>query len=217
MSLFQWSGVILIGLAVVVMGVLSAVVGIEIYQSRQVAKLEPVEKLSARSDVGASGTAVVYFSRSGNTGLAARHVANRLNAETIPLTAPAYELGPVGLANALNDANRLKTDPTALPEIVPETADLSGVDTVWIGSPVWLYSPAPPIWAFVEHNRFDGAHVVLFNTFNSNFGDDHIERLHTKVMERGAVSFEHRSVKRGRMTQQMTPDEMLQVIDEEWF
>ena len=144
-------------------------------------------------------------------------MANRLNAEAIRLTAPAYELGPVGLTNALNDANRLKTDPTALPEIEPSTADLSGFDTVWIGSPVWLYSPAPPIWAFVENNRFDGAHVVLFNTFNSNFGDDHIERLRTKVMERGAVSFEHRSVKRGRMTQQMTPEAMLAVIDETWF
>jgi len=209
MSLTQWSGIILIGLAAVVIGVLSAVVGIEIYQSRQVAKLEPVEKLSARSDVGASGTAVVYFSRSGNTGLAARHVADRLNAETIRLTAPAYELGPVGLANALNDANRMKTDPAVLPKIAPATADLSGFDTVWIGSPVWLYSPAPPIWAFVEHNRFDGAHVVLFNTFNSNFGDDYIERLRGKVMARGAVSFEHRSVQRGRMTQQMSPEEML--------
>lgn len=207
----------LIALVVVVLGVLSAVAGIEIYQSRQVAKLEPAEKLTARSDVGASLTAVVYFSRSGNTGLAARHVANRLNAESIRLTATAYELGPVGLANALNDANRLKTDPTALPEIEPPTADLSGFDTVWIGSPVWLYSPAPPIWTFVEHNRFDGAHVVLFNTFNSNFGDDHIERLRTKVMERGAVSFEHRSVKRGRMTQQMSPETMLQAIDDAWF
>ena len=217
MPLIQWTGVILIGLAVVVIGVLSAVVGIEIYQSRQVAKVEPAEKSNTRSDVGASRTAVVYFSRSGNTGLAALHVAGRLNAEAIQLSAPAYELGPVGLANALNDANRLKADPEALPEIVPASADLSGFDTVWIGSPVWLYSPAPPIWAFVQNNRFDGVHVVLFNTFNSNFGDDHIERLRGKVMARGAVSFEHRSVQRGRMTQQMTPEEMLAVIDEEWF
>ena len=59
--------------------------------------------------------------------------------------------------------------------------------------------------------------MVLFNIFNSNFGDDHIERLRDKVMVRGAVSFEHRYVKRGRMTQQMTPEEMLQTIDEAWF
>jgi hypothetical protein len=200
-----------------VIGILGAVAGIEIYQSRQIAQLELAAKRASGSDVGSSRTAVVYFSRSGNTGLAARHIASRLNAETIQLRAPAYELGPVGLANALKDANNLKTDPMALPEVIPAITDFSGVDTIWIGSPVWLYSPAPPIWAFVEHNRFDGAHVVLFNTFNSHFGDDHIERLRAKVLVRGATSFEHRAVKRGRMTQQMTPEEMLRIIDDEWF
>lgn len=62
---------------------------------------------------------------------------------------------------ALADANILKRAPEALPDIVPRILDLSPFDTVWLGSPVWLYSPAPPIWAFVEHNRFDGKDVVL--------------------------------------------------------
>lgn len=165
----------------------------------------------------ASRTAVVYFSRSGNTALAARHVAMRFDAQLFPLEAPAYQLGPGGLTNALKDANALKEKPEALPEIVPRTIDLTPFDTIWLGSPVWLYSPAPPIWAFVENNRFDGKHVVLFNTFNSNFGDDHIARLKAKVMARGAKSFEHRHVLRGRMTQQQSPDEMLQAIDDLWF
>ncbi|MEK9711839.1 MAG: hypothetical protein VW258_04655 [Thalassolituus sp.] len=39
----------------------------------------------------------------------------------------------------------------------------------------------------------------------------------TALMARGAVPFEHRSALRGRMTQQITPEEMLQAIDEEWF
>ena len=88
---------------------------------------------------------------------------------------------------------------------------------VGLGSPVWFYSPAPPLWAFVENNRFDGKDVVLFNTFNSNFGDDQIAAFRLKVMERGAKSFEHRHVLRGRMTQQLTPEEMLHAIDNEWF
>ena len=36
-------------------------------------------------------------------------------------------------------------------------------------------------------------------------------------MARGARSFEHRQVLRGRMTRQLTPEEMLGVIDSEWF
>ncbi|SQK97719.1 flavodoxin family protein [Pseudomonas aeruginosa] len=104
-----------------------------------------------------------------------------------------------------------------LPDITPRTIDLKPFDTVWLGSPVWLYSPAPPIWAFMEHNRFEGQHVVLFDTFNSHIGDDYIATFKAKVMERGAKTFKHKGVLRGRMTQQLTPEQMLQVIDDEWL
>ena len=104
-----------------------------------------------------------------------------------------------------------------LSDIAPRTIDLTPFDTVWLGSPVWFYSPAPPIWAFVEHNRFDGQHVVLFNTFNRHIGEDYIAKLEAKVMARGARSFEHKHVLPGRMTQQITPEQMLQAIDDEWL
>ncbi|WP_370261368.1 flavodoxin family protein [Limnobacter sp.] len=167
--------------------------------------------------INTSRTAVVYFSRSGNTALAARHVAKRLQAQLFPLNAPDYELGLLGLTQALNDANARRSQTDLLPEITPRTIDLAPFDTVWLGSPVWLYSPAPPIWAFVEHNRFDGLHVVLFNTFNSHVGEEYVAKLKDKVTARGAKSFEHRRMLRGRMTQQITPEQMLHAIDEEWF
>ena len=186
---------------------------IERHQSRRVGSIEP----SPMPTAGPTDTAVVYFSRSGNTALAARHVAKRLEAQLFPLEAPEYELGVAGLANALKDANARRSQPEVLPDITPHTIDLTPFDTVWLGSPVWLYSPAPPIWAFIEHNRLDGQHVVLFNTFNSHIGEDYIAKFKAKVMARGAKSFEHRHVLRGRMTQQLTPEQMLQTIDDEWF
>ncbi|NMK47019.1 hypothetical protein [Achromobacter sp. Bel] len=191
---------------------LFAITWIESRQARQLAGKQPYV-----SPPTASRAAVVYFSRSGNTALAARHVARRLKAQLFTLEAPDYQLGTGGLAHALKDANALKEKPESLPGIIPRTIDLTPFDTVWLGSPVWLYSPAPPIWAFVEHNRFDGLHVVLFNTFNSHFGDEHIAALKTKVMAHGAKSFEHRYVLRGRMTRQLTPEQMLLAIDDEWF
>lgn len=69
----------------------------------------------------------------------------------------------------------------------------------------------------VERNRFDGKRVVLFNTFNSQFKAEDIEIFKAKVIERGARSFEHRFVRRGRMTQQISPSEMVGVIDSQWF
>lgn len=58
---------------------------------------------------------------------------------------------------------------------------------------------------------------MLFNTFNSHIGDEYIAAFKAKVMAHGAKSFEHRHVLRGRMTQQITPDEMLKTIDRAWF
>lgn len=210
--MFKWLAVLFGALLAVAVLVLLAVTWIESRQSRQLAGKQPYAPPAT-----ASRAAVVYFSRSGNTALAARHVARRLDAQLFALEAPDYQLGVGGLAHALKDANALKEKLEALPDIRPRTIDLAPFETVWLGSPVWLYSPAPPIWAFVEHNRFDGQHVVLFNTFNSRFGDEHIAAIRAKVMARGAKSFEHRHVLRGRMTQQLTPEQMLQAIDAEWF
>ena len=59
--------------------------------------------------------------------------------------------------------------------------------------------------------------MVLFNTFNSHIGEDYIAKLEAKVMARGARSFEHKHVLPGRMTQQITPEQMPQAIDDEWL
>lgn len=212
--MLKWVALALGALLAIALLVLLAVTWIE---SRQARQLEGKQPYAPPAAAPASRTAVVYFSRSGNTALAARHVARRLNAQLFPLEAADYQLGLSGLTHALKDANALKAKPEALPDIIPSTIDLTTFSTVWLGSPVWLYSPAPPIWAFVEHNRFDDKHVVLFNTLNSHIGDDHIAAFKAKVMARGAKSFEHRHVLRGRMTQQLTPEQMLQAIDDEWF
>ena len=207
---------LLIAAAVMLATAVLVLVAVAWIESRQARQLEGSEPYAPPAE-NVSRAAVVYFSRSGNTALAARHVAMRLDAQLFPLEAPDYRLGVGGLTHALKDANALKEKPDALPEIHPRTIDLSRFDTVWLGSPVWLYRPAPPIWAFIEHNRFDGQHIVLFNTFNSHFGDDHIAAFKARVMARGARSFEHRHVLRGRMTQQLTPGQMLKAIDDEWL
>jgi hypothetical protein len=207
---------IVAALIVSLMMVFAYLWGVTWIESRQARQLAS-EHSSLGSDSSSSRTAVVYFSRSGNTALAARHVAARLDAQLFALRAPDYQLGMGGLVHAVLDANTRRSKPEVLPEITPRSLDLTPFDSVWLGSPVWLYSPAPPIWAFVEHNRFDGKQVVLFNTFNSHIGEDYIAALEAKVMARGARSFEHRHVLRGRMTQQLTTEEMLQAIDDEWF
>lgn len=170
-----------------------------------------VRELEPHVAAGDGGAIVIYFSRSGNTALAARHIANRLDARLVEIVAPDYELGVDGWANAMTDARGRDAD------ISPRTVDLTRYDPIYLGSPIWLYSPAPPIWKFMESNRFDGKRVVLFNTLNSEFGPERIDEFDAGVIERGARAFEHRWIRRGRMTQQLSPQEMLDHIDAEWL
>lgn len=154
--------------------------------------------------------AVIYFSRSGNTGVAAHHLAKTLNADTFQIEANDYELGIPGWINSLNDARKHEAD------ISPATIDLSQYETVYLGAPIWLYSPAPPIWQFLRNHRFDGQRVVLFNTFNSKFEQSYIDSFQAEAMQRGASNFEHLFVKRGRMGQQISPDKMTDKMDTDW-
>lgn len=208
MSWVKWGLVALIAMASLALLVLLGVAWIEARQARQNQALmqAPCEQASTTSRA-----AVIYYSRSGNTALAARHVACLLGASLIALEAPEYSLGLLGLSHALRDAREQQA------QITPVDIDLSGFDTLYLGSPVWLYSPAPPIWAFVANHRLDGKRVVLFNKYNSHFAPEYIAALLAKVLAQGAVGFEHRHVLRGRMTRQLTSEQMLQRIDQDWF
>jgi flavodoxin len=158
----------------------------------------------------AQRSAVVFFSRSGSTALLARHLARRMNGRLYRIDATDYDLGLAGWVNAMRDAR------THEAVISPQTIDLSAHDVVYLGSPIWLYSPAPPIWQFVERNRFDGQRVVLFNTFNSRFEPETVAAFRQKVLQRGARSFEHQFIRRGRMGGQLSPQDMLAAFDAAW-
>ena len=60
-------------------------------------------------------------------------------------------------------------------DIKPETIDLSQYNLIFLGSPIWWYRPAVPLWTFVEKNNFKDKIVVLFNTFNSKFKSKYIK------------------------------------------
>ncbi|MBO2679089.1 hypothetical protein I6M56_09410 [Shewanella algae] len=154
--------------------------------------------------------AVVVFSRSGNTGVLADHIAETLDADVHELVANDYQLGMVGWINALNDARNDFAD------ISPNHIDVSHYDTVYLGSPIWLYSPAPPIWQFANNTDFTNKHVVLVNTFNSQFKQHFIDEFEALVRSKGAISFAHQYVKRGRMGSQMSSQELIQRFDEKY-
>ncbi|MCC4242401.1 flavodoxin family protein [Thalassospira povalilytica] len=208
MVLWHW---IVIGIvAIALIGALSVTLFVTQTENSQARQAEKFLSAQQREAVSDSTTAVVFFSRSGNTALASHHVADQLGARIFRIEAPDYKLGIIGWIRALIDARNHQA------AVTPAEIDLSPYDTIYLGSPIWLYSPAPPIWEFARHHRFDGKRVVLFNTFNSKFEQSFIDEFRDLVLTNGAVSFDHRFVKRGRMGQQLSTEDMLQEIDARW-
>lgn len=149
---------------------------------------------------------VVYFSRSGNTELMAMEIAKQYQASLVRLEAEDYHIGFRGWLNAMKDSQSQQA------VITPEEVGLSRYDIVFVGSPIWWYSPAPPVWQFVDSNDFSGKKVVLFNTFNSSFKQEYIEDFKKKVDARNGYFVTHLYINRGRMTRQISPELMLEQV-----
>jgi len=149
---------------------------------------------------------VVYFSRSNNTELMAMEIAKHYDANLIRIYADKYRIGFRGWINALNDAQ------TKHAAITPERMDTSQYETIFIGSPIWWYSPAPPAWQFINNNDIAGKNIVLFNTFNSKFKQEYIEDFKTSTEEKGGMFVKHIYVKRERMGQQISTESLLEKV-----
>ncbi|MFS4469880.1 flavodoxin family protein [Chryseobacterium sp. T20] len=146
---------------------------------------------------------VVFFSRSGNTELMARKIAEIKHAAVIPIQSDRDHIGFTGWIEALQDARNTAS------EITPGKIDLLKYDTIYIGSPIWLYSPAPQIFEFARNNNFTGKKVILFNSMNSKFEQKYIDDFKAIIEKNGGAFVKHIYIIRGRMTQQVDVEEFL--------
>ena len=136
----------------------------------------------------------------------AMEIAKTYQATLIHLEASDYRIGLRGWINALKDSQSQHA------VITPERVDLTQYETIFMGSPIWWYSPAPPVWQFVENNDFTDKNVVLFNTFNSRFKKNYIDEFAEKITAKNGKFIKHIYVKRGRMTDQITAESLLREV-----
>ncbi|ARU56473.1 flavodoxin/nitric oxide synthase [Oleiphilus messinensis] len=196
--------ILMILIVLFVIAIVSVLIGVAQIEKQQARANQKILKDQSSERGAQNKVVVVVFSRSGNTAVLGRDIATRHGGNFIRLQAEDYEPGLVGLSRALMDARG------NVATIIPKTVDLSPYDTIYLGSPIWLYSPSPPIWEFVNNNSFTGKRVVLFNSFNSKFEQRFINEFEQLVKDKGAVTFEHRFVKRGRMLDQISTEELLE-------
>lgn len=156
-----------------------------------------------------SKTLVIYFSRSGSKELMAREITKYYQGSLLELEAEDYRPGVAGLIKAVKDSRSKHA------AITPEKLDLSPYGTLFIGSPIWWYSPAPPVWQFIESNDLSDKNVVLFTTFNSSFKQTYIDEFKTQVEGKGGHFIKHIYVKRGRMMRQIDAETLLAKTREE--
>ena len=110
---------------------------------------------------------IAYFSWSGNT----KYIAEKINTKVrgdifrietkIPYPTD-YNETAYGIAKKQHDEN-------IHPEI-KDNCDISNYDVIFVGTPAWWYTMAPPVMTFLENNNFEGKTIVPFITHGGGGG-----------------------------------------------
>jgi flavodoxin len=156
----------------------------------------------------ANNILVLYYSLTRNTELMAKAIASRYQADLVGINAKEYSNDFMGSTRANADAWNEEKNSTIDPEVI----DLSRYRYIFLGSPIWWYRPAVPLWTFAEKNNFQGQNIFLFNTFNSRFKDKYIKEYSDLLKSKGGNLRDHIFVKRGRWFNQLDQNELVEQI-----
>lgn len=103
---------------------------------------------------------IAYYSYSGNTKTIAEKIKNITDGQLFEIkTIKEY---PRNYTDIVNLAKQEKEQ-----DIKPELAnkiDISGYDTIFLGTPVWWYTFATPVKTFLSENDFSGKTIIPFCT-----------------------------------------------------
>jgi flavodoxin len=151
---------------------------------------------------------VLYYSLTNHTEIMARAIASRYQADLIEIAAQEYSDDFSGRTLASVDAWTEERNSTIDPAII----DMRRYRSIFLGSPIWWYRPAVPLWTFVVKNNFQSQNIILFNTFNSRFKDKHINEFSDLVKSKGGNLGDHIFIRRGRWYNQLDQNELVDQI-----
>ncbi len=153
-------------LAIVVLSLVAG--GIHLYRVSAKNKAEMASftgpKIGYHNNLGKS--LVIYYSLSGHT----KDIADRISMLT---DADVYEIKTEQpLKNGPLFALKMKKQlwSKEYPKLVQDFPDAANYDTIFVGAPIWWYTAATPVLAFLNEYDFKGKKVVPFSTQGSNFG-----------------------------------------------
>lgn len=119
-----------------------------------------------------SSILVAYFSATGNTKAAAEIIADAVDAKLYEIKPEVpYTKADLNWLNPLSRTTKEMHSKKGRPAIVTGDLSLEGVDTVFLGFPIWWYIAPTIVNSFLESHDFAGKRIVLFATSGgSGFG-----------------------------------------------
>lgn len=104
---------------------------------------------------------VVYFSQTGHTRTVANQIHDQAGGDLFEIvTVTPY---PTDYNTLLNQAQKEQNE-NFRPPLKTKVEDMGSYDTVFVGSPVWWGTIAPPVKTFLSEYDFSGKTIVPFTT-----------------------------------------------------
>ncbi len=120
----------------------------------------------AKGDIMDKKILTVYFSLSGNTKYIAEKIKEKTGGDIFEITPktpyPANYNETVAIAKKQKEEN-------FMPEL-KNHIDIKDYDTIFIGTPAWWYTMAPPVISFLKENDFTGKTIAPFITHGGGGG-----------------------------------------------
>ncbi len=127
-----------------------------------------------------ANAAVVYYSFLGHTETAAKTIGEQLGIPVYALREKNPHRGAIGMIRGFFES--LVGAGSAL---LPFDADLSGYDTLFLGTPIWTLSAAPAMNAYIKDAELSGKTVILFVTVGSTTPKKVVRSLAARIKARG--------------------------------
>lgn len=102
---------------------------------------------------------VVYYSLTGNTGLVAKMIAERIGADVVKLL-PEKEIPASGAKKYLIGGKSVMLNEK--PKLLNNDLNLDGYDTLILGTPIWARSFVPAVNTLLSDHMIKGKNVYLF-------------------------------------------------------
>ncbi len=136
---------------------------------------------------------IIYYSFEGNTEIIAKSIAEMTQGELLNIK-PIKELKSKGFSKYFWGGSQIYMKKK--PELVSFDKDISNYETIFIGTPIWAGTFAPPVKTLLDYEKLKGKQVYFFYTHAGGPGKvekiarESIEPNNTLLSSKGFVNVE---------------------------